>query len=63
MFANCYFSIAKYHIYNKNKIKALYYLCKSIFAHPLNGQTKYKINIAYQLIMRYDNALKLIAPY
>ena len=60
--SRCYFGIAKYYIYHKNTLKAIFYLLKSISEQPNSGQTKYKFNIIINLLFSPRKALELIAP-
>lgn len=50
LLSNCYFGIAKYHIYNEERMPAISNLAKAIFANPSHLQTKYRLNILARLI-------------
>jgi len=49
--SNCYFSIFKYWLFQRNRNKSIYYLLISITIKPKHPQTKYKINILINLII------------
>lgn len=48
--SDTFFSIAKYHIYNRNKLIALKYILYSIVIQPSHCQTKHKILILLQTL-------------
>ncbi|HLP51912.1 MAG TPA: glycosyltransferase family A protein [Chitinophagales bacterium] len=51
LLSNCYFGIAKYHIYAGNKGSALVNLTKSIITDLSHYQTKYRLNMLLRLLL------------
>lgn len=49
--SNCYFNIAKHHIYNRNKYKAIFNLMISMIKCALHPQTKHKVFLIFSLII------------
>lgn len=45
-----YFNIAKHELLRNKKIKSIYFILRSICINIINEQTKFKINIAFQII-------------
>lgn len=43
MLSNCYFGLAKGHMYTKNRFRAALYLVKSVLIDPCHAQTKHKL--------------------
>lgn len=41
--SNCYFNMAKHHMLNKQKIKSIWAILKSLFQYPKSKSTKHKI--------------------
>lgn len=60
MYGNCYFGIARYYIYNKQRGSAIYWLLKSIMAKPGHPQTKYKLNLIRNVLFNPAQAVKLL---
>jgi glycosyltransferase involved in cell wall biosynthesis len=60
LYGNCYFNISKYYLYNRQKIKAAYWMLRVIFSNLSNKQLKYRLNILIQIFVDYDKALQLI---
>ena len=59
-YCDCYFGIARYHIYNKQRGSAVYWLLKSIMAKPGHPQTKYKLNLIRHVLLNPAQAIKLL---
>ena len=60
-FSDCYFNIAKHYIFNNATYKSIIYLVQSIIEQPSNKQTKFKVNLILNLLLRPSNTIKLIA--
>ena len=53
--SSVYYGIARYHINNNNKWKAIYYLIRSIIFDPLYPQTKHKLFLIYKILITKKN--------
>ena len=51
LLSNCYFGIAKYHIYAGNRAQALVNLAKSITSDFSHYQTRYRLNVLLRLLL------------
>ena len=60
--SNCYFSIFKYWLFQRNRKKSIYYLLISIIIKPKTVQLKYKINLLLSLIFwnRFEKITKIL---
>jgi len=50
--SNCFFGIARYYLLNHKRLKAIYNLFISIVYYPLHKQTKYRLNLIIQALIK-----------
>lgn len=60
LYTNAYLGYAKYNIYKHDRLKAAYWLLKSIAAQPGHPQTKYKLNLIRYSLVNPAQAVKLL---
>ncbi len=60
VYTDCYFGIARYYIYKKNKLMAFYNMFMSLIYDLKNPQFKYRLNILINIVINFTKAIKLI---
>lgn len=60
IYCNFYFSFARYYIYKAKRVKAVYWLLKSIAAMPSHPQTRYKLNLIRHILINPAIAAQLL---
>ncbi len=61
--SSVFFGLARFHIFRKNRWRALYYLCRSLLINPRSPHSKHKIFLIFNLLIRKKSNLAQIYEF